>query len=122
MTNRDITEKYSRSDQTFIIGLTDFIGSFAKFVAKQGLENFNNIDKATDEYKIFLLNTLFENNEHFIDISYSKINEYTSVELFEKLPNVLKLNETENDFIDLGALSRNVFYDIIREGIGNNEL
>ena len=45
------------------------------------------------------------------------IKKLTDENLFVAIPEILALNEMKPDFIDLGALSRNVFYHILREQI-----
>ena len=49
--------------------------------------------------------------------TYNEVSESTSENLFESIPEILVLSELRPDFIDLGALSRNIFYMILREYI-----
>ena len=112
MTNRELSLTCSNNE--YYVMVSDFIGSFAKWTAKQGIRNHSNIDSATDSYKLYLLNTIFDGYDDVKKLSYHDIKELTSEDLFETIPNILELNNLKNDFIDLGALSRNVFYDIIR--------
>ena len=50
-------------------------------------------------------------------MDYELISKITSEELFTSINEIMLLNQTKPDFICLGALSRNVFYSILREQI-----
>ena len=71
-----------------------------------------------------------------VEFSYERLDVIISSTAFEKIPEINKLNESkmstgktmlfvdkysnidpDHDFIDLGALSRNVFYMVLREAI-----
>lgn len=49
--------------------------------------------------------------------TYDQLSEIVSDDVFEKIPAIMALNTMKPDFIDLGALARNVFYMMLREQI-----
>ncbi len=51
---------------------------------------------------------------------YQELRDMINEKEFGKIPEILALNEMKPDFIDLGALARNVFYMILREHITQN--
>jgi hypothetical protein len=51
------------------------------------------------------------------EFTLSRLRQVVSDTVLENIPEILALNELKPDFIDLGALSRNVFYMILREHI-----
>ena len=70
-----------------------------------------------------------------VEFTYEKLNSLITEDVFESIPEIEELNhrkngrdgmgfssrfdtpEPDDDFIDLGALARNVFYMIMRESI-----
>ena len=77
------------------------------------------VPKYDEMYNDFLI-TLVDGKEHDIkEIReiVAKKKKLTDEDLFIAIPEILALNEMKPDFICLGALSRNVFYDILRSQI-----
>ena len=118
MTNSDIAANYL--NEKFHLTLNDFKGAFACWATKQNLnETYGIIADATptQAYTRFLQQRYFKTKDTIIEMDYDLIKRLTSEELFITIPEILTLNEMNPTFIDLGALSRNVFYHIMREQI-----
>jgi len=119
LTNKDISDNFS--DESFYLMKHNFIGAFAKNVYAMGVDILNDEYKAAavKEYGEFL-NIHFKSHDYVIHANYQEVHNLTSVDLFEMLPNVITLNNFDlfgSSFISIGALSRNVFYDILRDYI-----
>jgi hypothetical protein len=114
LTNRDISENFR--DIELHLMINDFKGAFAYWVTTQNPFGCNGIEKATNAYESFLKKT-FKEKESVIKMNYDEIVQLTSDIVFESIPEILALNQTKRDFICLGALSRNVFYMILRNQI-----
>ena len=52
-----------------------------------------------------------------VKFAYEELSEIVNDKVFESIPEILALNEMKPDFIDLGALARNVFFMILRQYI-----
>jgi hypothetical protein len=116
LTNRDISEQY-RNIKLYLI-IQDFVGAFAYWATRQdNCENFELVANAIKAYTAYLKNFFTDRNNTVIVMDYEQIEMLTSESLFTLIPEIMALNETEPDFISLGALSRNVFYHILREKI-----
>ena len=93
------------------------------------------IEAALNEYDKFL-SMKFNADEVVKKFTYKELNEYITEDIFEKIPEIEKLNHTkielegfrssssryhktkpDYDYIDLGALARNMFYMICRDYI-----
>jgi len=115
LTNKDISEQYI--DIELWLMPSDFLGAFAYWVTAQ------NPNKGILEVKPSLLAfkdsivPAFKNDLLPEKFTYDRLQEYVNDKAFEKIPEILALNEMKPDYIDLGALARNVFYMILREYI-----
>lgn len=132
LTNLDIATHYS--DVRIYMSRKDFLGPFANWVVRQSPYAIcPGLLAALVAFDAYVLEQMGgkEGIEEFKEFSYDELNSIVSDEAFEKIPAVLALNvakigsgpgwqsryekpHPDYDFIDLGALARNVFYDIIR--------
>ena len=134
LTNLDISENHRHVEMYLMRG--DFNGQFARWVTEQSpydVPIFLAAAVAFDQYVSKLLD-----GEEVKKFTYDELNAVITDEAFEKIPAVLALNvakvrsglewesryrnETTRmnpdfDFIDLGALARNMFYAIVRHHI-----
>lgn len=116
LTNRDISEQY-RDIQLHLM-INDFKGAFACWAFRQDNQyEYQVITKAIESYCNFLKDNYFTSKNKVVEMDYDLILKLTSEDLFESIPDILALNETKPDFISIGALSRNVFYHILRDKI-----
>lgn len=116
LTNRDIAEQYS--DIEIFTMINDFRGAFACWIIKQdGSRSYDLALNAIKSYTDYLERTTFSSKDDVIKMSIDRIKELTSDILFESIPEIMAMNQIKSDFVDLGALSRNVFYHILREHI-----
>lgn len=119
LTNREVSLYYK--NQKFSLTNNDFISSFAYWVAMQGNDK-TEIQKAVNSFRKYISENVFihESSLHINDIfidefTYDQVEKIVSETEFEKIPEIMALNQTKPDFIDLCALSRNVFHMILRE-------
>ncbi len=134
LTNLDIKTHYR--DREYWLIKSDFLSAFAYWVVAQSPYSFPVRDlvpalTAFDEYiGVFIKE---KNPKKF---TYDKLREIVNDKVFESIPEIEKLNHAEieiegfiasssryhdtkpeYDYIDLGALSNNIFYMILREHI-----
>lgn len=116
LTNLDISEKYSKSK--FWVSLKDFKSSFIYCATRQDDNVYipSGVYNAANAYIIFLAKRYFKKHDDIVEMHYETIKKLTDEDLFIAIPDIYRLNETE-PIIDLGALSRNVFFEILRRNI-----
>lgn len=133
LTNKDISEQYNGME--FYLMKGEVLGTFAKWVINQSPYDVPNITKAVKSYNEFLFDK-FDKEDAVIKFTYKELSDYISEDNFGSIPEVEKLNnpkidngqrfssssrfhktKADYDFIDLGALARNIFYEICREHI-----
>jgi hypothetical protein len=114
LTNQDISANFR--DIELHLMINDFKASFAYWATYQNSFGCNGVEKATTAYEDFLKNTFVE-KESVVKMNYEQIKELVADTVFESIPEILELNQTKGDFICLGALSRNVFFMILRNHI-----
>ena len=113
--NNDISTHYR--DIVFYVLPSEFLAAFAYWVVAQNPNReLININPALIAFKshvlsFFLIPTIPE--KCTFEILENIINE----DVFVNITDILALNKLEPDFIDLGALARNIFYMILREHI-----
>lgn len=118
LTNRDISEYY-RDIEVYLFP-SDFMSAFGYWVIKQ------NPNKELIDLKPSLMALQRFLSHMFIKkgipekFKYDELREIISEKTFETIPEILILNTMKPDFIDLGALARNIFYMILREHITQN--
>ena len=118
LTNRDISEQYR--DIKLHLMISDFTGSLAGCATKQlsKHDNYDLISPAVNAYSKFLKQRYFQTVETVKEMDYELIRHLTDEDIFIAIPEIMALNEIAGStFVDLGALSRNVFYHILRENI-----
>lgn len=118
LTNKDISEQYR--DIKLHLMVSDFTGAFANWATRQITkhEDYSLISPAIQAYYKFLSQRYFKTTESVREMDYDLISHLTDEDLFIAIPEIMALNEIEgSNFVDLGALSRNVFYNIFREHI-----
>lgn len=134
LTNRDIATKYSGT--LFYVSKKDFVGAFAFWVVSQSPGPVMNLDKMVADFSKYLDSSLpmKEGVSLISPLTQSAINELVSEEALAGIPSIRALNykhqsvkkspkntlQKQNDFIDLGALARNVSYTVMREYITQN--
>lgn len=116
LTNSDIAANYL--NEKFYLMINDFKGAFVCWATRQNPnETYGVIADATQAYTKFLQQRYFKTKDTVVEMTCDLIKKLTDEDLFVAIPEILALNEMKPDFIDLGALSRNVFYHILREQI-----
>ncbi len=115
LTNRDISENYK--DIVLWLFPSDLLGAFAySVIAQNPNENLLDIKPALVAFNDHIM-PAFKNTKIPEQFSYDRVKEYVNDKVFEGIPDILALNKLKPDYIDLGALARNVFYMILREQI-----
>lgn len=113
--NREIADNYK--NHKFWIMPSEFIGAFAYWVYYQGKGMEMSFDSSILAFSDHI-NSVFENPNLPQEFSVPEIENLVSEQTLKEIPAVLALNINEDkDFIDLGALERNVKYMIQREQI-----
>jgi hypothetical protein len=118
LTNRDISGQYR--DIKLYLMISDFTGAFACWATKQlsKHDNYDLISPAINAYSNFLKQKYFPELETVKEMDYELIRHLTNEDIFIAIPEIMCLNEIKgHNFVDLCALSRNVFYHILRERI-----
>lgn len=131
LTNLDISIHYK--DKTFWLMRSDFNSAFAYWAVSQSPYDTPDITSALVAFGEYIATKI--PSREVVKFSYNEIKEFISEDVFEKIPEIEALNHRKNgrdgmgfcsrydtpspddDFIDLCALSRNIFYMIIRNQI-----
>ena len=130
LTNLDISTHYRDREYWFM--RSDFLGAFAHWVVAQSPYDAPDISDALKAFSKYVGKKINDGvPEKF---TYDELSEFLSDDIFESIPAIEKLNHPkisegvgynnrhnephpDYDFIDLGALARNVFYMLLRENI-----
>ncbi len=118
LTNQDISANFG--DIKMHLMLNDFRGAMAYWLASQQINTSIKIgiDKPLNAFTKYMQQKYFKTESSVIEFTYEKLKNLVSEDVFIAIPELMELNEIEGkDFYDLGALSRNVFYMILREQI-----
>ena len=116
LTNKDIMDKYKNIE--FHVMINDFKGAFAGNVITHDQSNSYHLSiKAIEAYTKWLEKKVFKTRDTVVKVDFKTLEKLTSDDVFVKIPEVLAMNQLGKGFVDLGALSRNVFFQIIREHI-----
>ena len=118
LTNQDISANFG--DIKLHLMLNDFRGAMAYWLASQQINTSIKIgiDKPLNAFTKYMQQKYFKTESSVIEFTYEKLKNLVSEDVFIAIPELMELNEIEGkDFYDLGALSRNVFYMILREQI-----
>ena len=131
LTNKDISDNYR--DNTFWFCKSTLLGKFAEWVVRQSPYDTPDIIKPLKAFNTYL-ETRFTRDmpESF---TYKELSDFISEDVFENIADIEVLNhrkngrdgmgfcsrydkpEPDDDFIDLSALARNIFYSLCRENI-----
>ena len=131
LTNLDITTNYK--DKEFWFMRSDFLGAFAYWAVAQSPYDTPDITPALKAFNDYISGKIQSNPVKF---TYSELQEFINEKVFESIPEIEKLNhpkidvgqkinfcdrysqpKPDYDFIDLGALARNIFFMLMRESI-----
>jgi len=135
LTNLKISQDYK--DSSFYLSLKDFTSAITYWIVRQSPYESPEIQQALNAFTKKIKKRLkYTHREHFIKLSYNRVNKLITEEYLMSIPEIAILNERkngkqgmqfvtrfsktkdpDNDFIDIGALARNTFYMIIREAI-----
>ena len=118
LTNQDISANFG--DIKMHLMLNDFRGAMAYWLASQQINTSIKIgiDKPLNAFTKYMQQKYFKTESSVIEFTYEKLKNLVSEDVFIAIPELMELNEIDGkDFYDLGALSRNVFYMILREQI-----
>lgn len=110
--NLDIAENFQDIDD-FCLVFADFKGAFAYWVAYQNPNDTYVVDNALKAFSDYIRKE-FKNIDVAEFFSYKRLSNLLTEDKLGNIPEILKLSRMKPDFIDLGALARNVFYMIIR--------
>ena len=130
LTNLDISTHYKDREYWFM--RSDFMGAFAYWVVVQSPYDAPYFTQALKAFEKYVSNHIADGMPK--QFTYTELSEFINEDIFETIPEINLLNRplissgqdydnryTEPhpnfDFIDLGALARNVFYMILRENI-----
>lgn len=130
LTNLDISTHYRDREYWFM--RSDFMGAFAYWVVVQSPYDAPYFTQALKAFEKYV-------SSHIEDgipkqFTYDELDEFINEDIFEAIPEINLLNRPlissgqayDNrhnkshpnfDFIDLGALARNIFYMVLRENI-----
>lgn len=134
LTNRDISEQYRNTE--FYLMKGELLGTFASWLIQQSPYDTPNITKALKSYDNFL-SIRFDTEDKVIKFTYNELSKYISDDIFESITEIETFNHSKKDagegfiasssrfhkikadydFVDLGALARNIFYSICRNHI-----
>ena len=118
LTNQDISANFG--DIKMHLMLNDFRGAMAYWLASQQINTSIKIgiDKPLNAFTKYMQQKYFKTESSVIEFTCEQLKNLVSEDVFIAIPELMELNEIDGkDFYDLGALSRNVFYMILREQI-----
>lgn len=133
LTNLDISVQHK--NRTYWLFRSDILGAFAYWVVKQSPYRTPDITPALVAFDKYLEKAFPTENYHTElprEFTYEELSALTHEDVFEKIQEIEVLNHpkisegeafnnrhnvyhADFDFIDLGALSRNIFYMVLRE-------
>jgi len=115
LTNLDIKTHYRKIE--FYAFPSDFLSALAYWITSQNPNDYIvDLGPALNAFKRYLM-PFFPNPLVPEQFTFNSLNAIINEDTLEKIPEILDLNKLKPDFIDLGALARNVFYMILREQI-----
>jgi hypothetical protein len=120
LTNQMVSEQYKNIQ--FFLMPSDFKGALAYYIAVQNPNAILENNEALIAYMDFLYFVHFKNPKEPIKFTCEKLRNIVNEDIFCAIPEVRDLNEMRPDFIDLGALARNVYYMIIKQVIIEDNL
>jgi hypothetical protein len=115
LTNLDISTHYRNIE--FWVMLSSFQAAFTYWVVAQNPnKELIDIRPSLRAFRDHIA-TIFDDPRLPEQFTYEQLQEVINEEALGSIPEILELNKLKPDFIDLGALARNVFYMILREHI-----
>ncbi len=114
LTNLDISQNYR--DVEIWLFPSDLTAALAYWIVRQNPNDTFISDKPVKAFDNYI-KPFFPEPKLPTKFSYKQLSDIIDENVFEGIPEILYLNEMKPDFIDLGALTRNVFYTILREQI-----
>jgi hypothetical protein len=133
LTNLDISTHYR--DKEYWLMRSDFNGAFACWVVKQSPYDTPDITSALNAWDAYV-QTKIPDSQMPVKFTYQELNDFITEGTLGSIPEIEILNHRKNgnespigfcsrydqptpddDFIDLGALAKNIFYMILREAI-----
>ena len=120
LTNLAISQNYQ--DKEIWCLPSEILGAFAYWVTAQN-PNVNLIDirSALRAFREHIVSGYFENAQIPEMFTPERLRLAINEKAFVDIPEILELNQMKPDFIDLGALARNVYYMILREHITQDD-
>lgn len=135
LTNLDISTHYR--DKDFYLMKSDFLGALARWLVTQSPYNSPDITKALEAFNKHIDTVIMPKDNHLPHLfTYDSLSKFINSDVFESIPEIEIFNHSkidtnasfvftnrfsnikpDYDFIDLGALARNVFYMLMREYI-----
>ena len=133
LTNLDISENYR--DRDYYIHKKTILGKFAEWVVRQSPYDTPDITKPLQAFNTYVTAERFTSCTQVERFTYDELYTFINEDVFEQIPEIEALNNRKNgrdgiglcskhgqpdpddDFIDLGALARNIFFSLCREGI-----
>lgn len=113
--NNDISTHYRELE--FYVLPSEFLGALAYWITVQNPNRaIINLTPPLRAFKEYIF-TFFPNPLIPEKHTFKTLQKIISEETLETIPEILELNHIKPDFIDLGALARNIFYMILREHI-----
>ena len=116
LSNRRISEEFR--DIKPYLSISNILSALSYWIVAQSGDNLN-IERPVIGFRKYLRNKYYPTKNTWKEFDYDELEELISEKTFGSIPEILELNQTEGDFIDLHTLARNVFYSIIREEIVN---
>lgn len=115
LTNLDISTYY-RDIEVWLFP-SDILAALAYWItAQNNNDEIIEIKQILESFKKRIL-PLWDNLKIPEKFTYGSLLDIINEHVFEDIPEILALNEMKPEFIDLGALARNVFFMILREYI-----
>lgn len=115
LTNKDISDQYR--DYEIYLMLSDLKAAMAYWVTALNHNSTYISDKAVEAWTNYLQQKYFRNEDDVVKFTYDQLKQLINENIFIAIPEIYELNQMEPDFIDLGALARNIFYMVYREQI-----
>jgi len=131
LTNLDISTHYN--EREYWLMRSDFIGAFAYWIVSQSPYDAPKIDNALSSFSEYICGIIEDDTPKLFKCS--EIESLVTEDILESIPEIEAFNHRKNgrggtgfcsrydkpdpddDFIDLGALARNITYMVMREHI-----
>lgn len=117
LTNKDIDEGFRDVDCYLSFG--DFSSCLIANVIKmtEELENTPDLNKIYQECEISFKSRFDQGVFGVTRFTYESLNLFLTPQKLASMPSLFELNQVDEGILSLGALARNMFYDILRESI-----